>query len=473
MRIQWLGAAGTVTGSRTLLRFENELHLIDCGLFQGPKEIRERNWNPFPVKASDIKSITLTHAHLDHSGFIPRLHKEGFRGPVHCSEGTADLCKVLWMDSAKLQEEDADYANRTGHSKHKPAEALYRSKDVIAALKLLEPHKEDEDWCLTKNIGVQLRNAGHIVGANFIEMNVSTGQKTWNLCFSGDLGHDRSLTLRGPETPKKADFLVLESTYGDRLHSGNHSSKKLAHEIERTCSKGGVLLIPSFAVGRAQEILYMIRQLEDRGSIKKYPVILDSPMALKATDLYLKHSLDHQLRKDFEKIDRENFFPTLYESSESPDDSFGACMREGPMIVISAAGMLSGGRILHHLKSRLPVEKNTVLFVGYQGMGTKGRFLLENGKSYGSLRVHHKEVPVQAHITAMDDLSAHGDQKDLLNFVEAMGRGLDTVVLNHGEAESSRNLQIKIAQKFPKLKCLIADEELKITINEHSISDQA
>jgi metallo-beta-lactamase family protein len=470
MRIEFLGAAGTVTGSRTLIRSSGKRYLVDCGLFQGPRENRERNWNPFPEPASSIEAVLLTHAHLDHSGLLPRLCKEGFKGPIYCSAGTADLCEILWRDSAKLQEEDAAYANKTGHSRHKPAHPLYDTRDVEQALSLLKPSVVGKNIAFAPNLSFTLREAGHIIGANFIELNATVGQRSWRICFSGDLGHERQLTLRGPESPSKYDLLILESTYGDREHDRQNSLEQLARHLRETCGRGGVLMIPSFAVGRTQELIYMIRQIEDKSLAPSYPVILDSPMANKATDIYLNHRKDHQVRDDFRHINRESFFPKQFEAIESVDDSFMACLREGPLVVIAGAGMLSGGRILHHLKKRLPEEINRLLFVGFQGEGSKGRYLLEQGKATGFIRIHHREIEVKSEIENLNSLSAHGDRLDLLSWLGNSSETSPHIMLNHGEPEACIAFQEFLQAKIPSLHVDIADQAKAIVFDEKKIS---
>lgn len=469
MRLEFLGAAGTVTGSRNLIRKNGHKYLVDCGLFQGPREIRERNWAPFPLPAREISALVLTHAHLDHSGFVPRLAKEGFTGPVYCSQGTAELCEILWLDSARIQEEDADYANRTKHSRHSPALPLYNVKDAKKALNQLKPVEFGKSLVLDRGLSVVFRPAGHIVGASFLEIDASIGQKNWRLCFSGDLGHNRSLTLREPQSPSESEFLLLESTYGGREHSREDSLKSFAEHINATVKRGGVLAIPSFAVGRAQELLYMIRLLEDKKVIPSVPVLLDSPMASKATQNFLKHKPSHKPREDFDEIHEDNFFPRLFERIESPDDSFASCMREGPMIVIAGAGMLNGGRILHHLKSRLPVAKNRVLFVGHQAKGSKGHFLQTRGEEVGTLRVHHKEIQILAEIRTLETLSAHGDQKDLMEWLKSFPGEAPQVFLNHGEIESALDFVDYLKKEMPSLSVSLASEDEAIEFTEKQI----
>lgn len=442
--LEFLGAAGTVTGSRTLLSYQGKKILIDCGLFQGHKELRLRNWEVFPIDPHTIDAVLLTHAHLDHSGYLPRLGRSGFKGPIYCSEGTADLVRILLLDSAKIQEEDAEYANKTGHSKHNPALPLYTREDVENVLEKLHPIADQEWITVFDGISCKLFRSGHITGARSILLSVGKENSSQLICFSGDVGHERMHTLRGPETPPECDYLVLESTYGNRYHEKTDVLEAFGKIIRETALRKGVLVIPAFAVGRAQEVLYMIRLLEDAQKIPPIPVILDSPMSTKATEVFLKHTNDHRKGVHFSPQNEENFYPKLFKAVEGPDESFGACMESGPSIVVSAAGMLNGGRILHHLKSRLPVETNTVLFAGYQAEGTKGRFLQDHGKSYGTLRIHHQEIPVKAHIETLPAMSAHGDCDDLLGWLAKLRRPPQKIFLNHGDPDALLALKNKI-----------------------------
>ncbi len=435
IQIEFLGAAETVTGSRCLLSADGTKSLIDCGLFQGNRMSRQRNWEPFPVEPRLLKRLYLTHAHLDHSGYVPKLVKEGFNGEIWCSEGTAKLCEVLWLDSARLQEEDAQYANRTGHSRHKPAQALYTRKDVDAALKLLHPKSRDEWHTISPHSSMRFRRAGHISGASFLEFQFSDGQETKKICFSGDLGHDRSLTMRCPENPSEADLLVLESTYGDRLHPRIDLLESLQTALNRCFERKGTVVIPSFSVGRAQEVLKTIKVLEDQNKIPHVPVILDSPMAIRATEIYLSETSDHRPESLFSGQEK-GLLPRLYEAAESPDESLAACMREGPMVVISAAGMLSGGRVLHHLKNRVQEEKNMVLFVGYQAEGSKGRFLLNYKTQSEAFRIHHQELEVRAEILMIEGFSAHADYEEMGTWVSQFRKIPQRILLNHGEPEA-------------------------------------
>jgi len=445
--LDFLGAAATVTGSKTLLQTNSQKHLIDCGLFQGHRELRNRNWLPFSPPAKTLDSVLLTHAHLDHAGYLPKLAKEGFGGPIHTSQGSADLCEILLLDSAHLQEEDAAYANRTKHSKHNPALPLYDTEDAKKALKLLRPHAREEWFRVGEGIEAKFLRSGHIIGSSIIQVSVMDGGNPRLITFSGDLGHARSRTLKGPVEVLETDVLIIESTYGDRAHPRTDPLDALAEIALRTFQRKGVLIIPAFSVGRSQEVLHLFRVLEDSGRIPRVPVILDSPMSNAATRIFLKHPEDSPLESSFIGSG-DNFFPRGFEPVVSADDSMMACMRDGPMVVIAAAGMLNGGRILHHLKHRLPQKKNTVLFVGYQAEGTKGRFLQDQGQSMGSMRIHHQEVPVEAEVSSIQNLSAHGDAQDLVEWIGHFEKKPSKIFVNHGTPASAEALASRITREL-------------------------
>lgn len=443
MKLQFLGAAQTVTGSKTLVSYGDKKYLVDCGLFQGPKEKRLLNWKPFE-NAADIDALLLTHAHIDHSGYIPKIVKEGFKGPIFCSQGTKDLCKILLLDSGKLQEEDARFANITGYSNHKPALPLYDQADAEKSLEYFKAIPRDEWIELTDKLNVRLLRSGHIIGSSFIQLSFQVQNGTKILTFSGDLGNGRSQTLKGPVSIGETDYLVLEGTYGDRKQPRNDPSTVLREIINRVAKRSGVLVIPAFSVGRTQDMLYLIRQLEDQNAIPKLAVYVDSPMANHATDVYLNHPEDHRL------IVRDGTLvspicTSHYETVKSPDDSMLLCMKDGPMIVISAAGMLTGGRILHHLKHRLPIKENAVLFVGYQAEGTKGR-LLQQG--IADIRIHHKTIPVEAEILTMEELSAHADADDTIEWLKHLRKPPECIFLNHGEPDALTAIASRIRQEL-------------------------
>ncbi len=460
--LQFLGAAGQVTGSRTVLSVDDKRYLIDCGLFQGDKAVRERNWRPLPIDVDGIDAVILTHAHLDHSGYLPRLYREGYKRKILCSEGTAELCGLLLLDAAHLEEETANYANKTRYSRHDPAEPLFTIDDAEGALKLLSPRPRNAWQELGNGLSFRFLRAGHIIGASLIQFAISNGERTKFITFSGDLGHHRSHIMRGPVDLPESDVLILESTYGNRLHSRNNVLLELAAVVNRTLSRKGVLVIPAFAVGRAQELLHLLRQLEDASLIPTVPVILDSPMAAAATDIFLKHTEDQNLGYSFSRKSRE-FPPHRVEITRTPDESMLACMRDGPFIVISAAGMLSGGRILHHLKARLPDERNTVLFTGYQAEGTKGRYLQENAGNIHSLRIHHKEVSIEAEISSIDSLSAHADYEDVLDWFKASGVRPKWVFLNHGSPNAMEHLASCLIDLSDRVTPVLTEQEFDLS----------
>ena len=443
--VSFLGAADTVTGSRTLLSVGKENFLVDCGLFQGTKPVRMRNWKPFDPPPETIDAVIITHAHLDHTGYLPRLVKSGYRAPIHASSGTVDLSRVLLMDAAYLETEHALYANKTGYSNHQPAMPLFDQDDAEAALKLFQAHERGEWFNLGRDLEAKFLRAGHIIGASMAHFRQKSTGRT--VTFSGDLGNFRSHILKGPVPPPETDLLVLESSYGSRRHP-RHDVLDIVSEIaNRTFDRGGVLVIPAFAVGRAQEVTYLFRQLEDAGKIPVVPVYLDSPMANQAMEICLSHPEDQILDSAFLGTG-DNFRPAQFEVLESPDESMMGCMRDGPLVIISASGMLAGGRILHHLKTRLPDHRNTILFTGYQAEGTKGRFLQDNVDSLQTLRIHHKEVEINCDIEIVDALSAHADYDDILNWLEGAKSLPKEIIVNHGTPDAQRILCSIIERKF-------------------------
>jgi metallo-beta-lactamase family protein len=420
--------------------------MVDCGLFQGPPELRALNWSQPSFDVSSLEHVVLTHAHLDHAGYLPRIYKLGFRGEVWCSMGTRDLCGVLLRDAAKLQEEDAEYANQTKHSKHNPALPLFDTKDVEGVLKLFKSKILHEWIRLTSDVSVRFSRAGHITGATLLEFSIADNDHIHRLCFSGDLGHDRSLTMRPPEPLIEADALVLESTYGDRLHPKGDPLKTFAEIVNNTMHRRGVLIIPSFAIGRAQEILMGIKRLEDASQIPKVSVLLDSPMATAATEIFLAHLDESKLATPF---DRSQLFPSNFQMALTPDESMVACMKSGPMIVIAPAGMLSGGRVLHHLKARIASELNTVLFVGYQAEGSKGQYLQKVKPGTGqTLRLFHQEYEVNADIKTLPHFSAHADAEDIIDWLAKFQRVPKQIILNHGDPKAGEVLAGRIRERF-------------------------
>lgn len=438
MKLTFLGAAQTVTGSRILLEHRNKKYLIDCGLYQGPKEFRDLNWQTMKV-ATDIDAVILTHAHIDHSGYLPKLIKDGFRGKIIATKATVELCKIMLPDSGRLQEEDALFANKTGHSHHQPAYPLYTEKDAFECLRHFQSYSGDDWLKLDPNCSVRFLRSGHILGSAIVQFSLDTDNGPCKITFSGDLGNGRSFLLKDPIQINETDFLILESTYGDRIQPKTDIIHEIEMIVKKVLGRGGTLIIPSFAVGRTQDIIYILDHLETQGKIPSYPVYVDSPMAEKTTDLYELYDEDLKLNDDPEET--FSFKTNNFRAVADVKESIKLCLNDDPKIIISAAGMLTGGRVLHHLKAHLPDSKCGVLFVGYQAEGTKGRLLKDGLKK---LRIHHKEVDVNAEIFSLDSLSAHADAEDLVKWVNAIDIPPQNIFLNHGEIASLQALKEKI-----------------------------
>lgn len=464
LHLEFLGAKDSVTGSRTMVHYSGQKWLVDCGLFQGDKAQRQRNWQSCADWAKHVNAVILTHAHLDHSGYLPRFCRDGFQGSVFATGGTADLTRLLLLDAAHLEEENAWFANSTHYSHHVPALPLFTTSDAETAAARIVRCRRDAWTPLVSGLQFRFLRAGHIIGSSLVQLSADLGDKGNRvITFSGDLGNGRSLHLRPPEVIRYTDVLVLESTYGDRLQPRTDALEALAQIINRTASRGGVLVIPAFAVGRAQELTYMVRLLQDAKRIPDLPVILDSPMAAEAMGVCLRHRDDQVFGSAFSG-EADPLRPKMFEVTQSSDESTFACMREGPLIVISASGMLSGGRILHHLRARLPKAKNTVLFCGFQADGTKGRYLQEHSGDGGSLRIFHQEVPIEAEIVTLDHLSAHADQADILDWLAKMDQLPRAILLNHGEVGAQRALADAIEQRFGLRPSLATESPLRAVV---------
>jgi metallo-beta-lactamase family protein len=447
MKLTVLGAGRCVTGSKYLLEWKNFSAMIDCGLFQGPAENRRRNWKPLPYPPSKVGAVVLTHAHIDHSGWLPRLVRQGFNGPVFCTPPTRDLLRVLLPDAAHIQEEEARYANDKGYSKHEVALPLFRAADARAALKLLEPVPFDEWHILHPGIRFCLHRQGHILGAAAVELEtkVSGGDRK-TVYFSGDVGRYGVPILREPEPYPGSDVLLLESTYGDRFHGDHDPRAALGEEIRAGLKRGGVILIPAFAIDRTQELLYMLHELVVDGDLPEIPIFLDSPMGIEATALYSRWLDEHdaEMRQFF--ADQVNpIFPSNLKVTPTSSESRKLNDLRGPAIIISASGMATGGRILHHLKLRLPHRQNTVIFVGYQAQGTKGRRLVEGEPE---VKIHGEWIPVNAHVTQITGLSAHADAGELMVWLSQRRREPEKVVLVHGEYEAQQALAGRLSEEF-------------------------
>ena len=432
---QFLGGAGTVTGSKYLVRVDEHPFLLDAGLFQGLKELRLRNWSePFFDPAS-LEAVVLSHAHIDHSGYLPVLVRSGFKGEILCTAGTADLVSILLLDSAKLQEEEAETANELGYSKHAPALPLYTVSDAQAALRRLRPFPYGELVPVTRTVQTLFRRAGHILGSAIVEL--QWGPAPFRLVFSGDLGRWNQPILRDPEFVPSADVLLLESTYGDRIHPPD-SDKDLARIVLETIQRKGVLLIPAFAVGRTQQLVWMLRQLEDKGQIPSLPVYVDSPMAINVSDIYCRHTEEHDL--DMTALMDENRCPLFckqYHLVKTREESQQLNHIDGPAIIISSSGMATGGRVLHHLKVRLPDSRTTVLLVGFQAAGTRGRSLQEGATT---VQLFGQEIPVRAHVETLDGLSAHADREEILRWLSGFKNPPRETYLVHGEPDQAEKL---------------------------------
>lgn len=440
--LTFLGAAGTVTGSKHFLEAGPARLLLDCGLFQGPKALRLRNWAPSPVPAASIDGILLSHAHIDHSGALPRLGREGFRGPIYCTPGTADLLEIMLPDAAHLQEEEAQFANRHRTSRHQPALPLFTTADADRVLTQLRPVGFDEPFSPAPGVTARFVNSGHILGAALVE--VSIAGRT--VVFSGDLGRYGVPIMRDPDPVPSADVLLVESTYGDRLHPADDHRERLVAAVQRAVMNKGWLLIPAFAVGRSQEILYDLRELEEAARIPSLPVHLDSPMAIEATMIYARHPDQHDPElKHIEASGGRPFAPKQLRICRTPDDSKRLNDRDGPAIIIAGSGMATGGRILHHFVRRLPDERTTVLFVGYQAAGTRGRLLRDGARE---VRMLGQVVPVRAAILASDSYSAHADQGEILRWLQGFSRPPETTYIVHGEPAAAAALQALIAARL-------------------------
>jgi metallo-beta-lactamase family protein len=445
--IQFLGGAGTVTGSKYVLEIAGSRTMIDCGLFQGEKELRERNWKPLPLNPESINWVLLTHAHIDHTGYLPRLVRDGFTGPVYATEATADLLQIMLPDSAKLQEEEADYANRKGYSKHHPALPLYTEADARSALKLVRGVPYNQPVHLSKFLSAQFVSIGHILGSSYVEATVTEpDHEPLTVIFSGDVGRYNEPILNDPSPADEADYLLIESTYGDRKHEQTDTKTRLAEIINATAERGGKIIIPAFAVGRTQLLVYYLRELEEEGRIPVLPVFVDSPMGVGATRLYTKHIEDHD--PDMTAIVQSGRNPlatNIFSLVSGRKGSRGLNDIKGSAIIISASGMATGGRVLHHLARYLPDPASAVIFVGYQAAGTRGRRLQDGEKE---IKIHGQMVEVNAHIESIGSLSAHADADEMMRWLGNFKRPPKTTFIVHGEPHSSAALRDRIVKEL-------------------------
>ena len=440
--LTFLGAAGTVTGSQHLLDDGLRRLLLDCGLFQGLKELRLRNWAPPRVDPTTLQAVLLSHAHIDHSGYLPRLARGGYTGPVFCTPGTADLLRVMLPDAAHLQEEEADFNNRHRTSKHDPALPLFTIEDADRVLARVKAVSFGEPFAPAPGVEARFINSGHILGAGLVQCRI--GGRL--VVFSGDLGRYGVPIMRDPDPVPAADVLLVESTYGDRVHPPDDHSEKLAKAARRAAETKSWLLIPAFAVGRSQEILYDLREMEEARRIPSLPVYLDSPMAMKATAIYASHPEEHDpALKQVEADGTRPFAPSRLTLCKSVEDSKRLNDTGGPGIIIAGSGMATGGRILHHLRRLLPDEATTVLFVGYQAAGTRGRLLREGART---IKMLGEIVPVRARIMVSDAYSAHADRSEILRWLRGFTRAPAMTYVVHGEPEAAAALRDAIASQL-------------------------
>jgi metallo-beta-lactamase family protein len=430
----FLGGTGTVTGSKYLLRAGKASVLVDCGLFQGLKALRLRNWAPPPVAPKDIDAVVLTHAHLDHSGHLPRFIRQGFAGPVHASPGTRDLCAILLPDSGHLQEEEARYANKRGFSKHKPALPLYTEDDARASLKRFVPAPFREETAVAAEFRLTLHPAGHILGASIASLRAG-GVK---VVFSGDLGRSNDPIMRPPSKVEEADYLIVESTYGNRRHDTADAEAALGSHLNRALARRSVVVIPAFAVGRAQTLLYFISRLKARNAIPDVPVYLNSPMAIDATRLYREYRAEHRLSPE-----QCMAACAVAQMVNTPDESRALNGRGGPMIIVSASGMATGGRVLHHLKAFAPDARNMILLPGFQAAGTRGAALASGATE---IKIHGEYVQVRAEVVTMDGMSAHADYSEILEWLRGFKRAPRRTFVTHGEPAAADEMRRRIEE---------------------------
>ena len=436
MKVTFAGAAGTVTGSRYLVEHDGRRLLVDCGLFQGYKNLRVRNWAPFPVPVASIHATVLTHAHLDHSGYVPVLVRDGYSGPIYASGATLDLCGILLPDSGHLQEEEARHANRRGSSKHQPAQPLYTKADAIGSLERIRAQAMDEAWEIMPGIDARLRYAGHLLGAGTVELATSRG----NIVFSGDLGRPHDSILLPPAQIKQADYLVVESTYGNRQHSVDDTEHQLGEIIRQTAQRGGVTIVPSFAVGRAQTLMYAIHRLKLRREIPDLPVYLNSPMAADATAIYQRHADMHHLTAEECKS-----MCAAAKIVNSVEESQALNLLQIPAVIIAASGMATGGRVLHHLIAYASDPRHSIVFAGYQAGGTRGAAIVAGEPS---VKIFGQIVPIRAQVHQLSGYSAHADADEIMAWLRGFERAPRQVFITHGEPDAADALRKRIQDEL-------------------------
>lgn len=430
-RLTFLGAAGVVSGSRHLVEAEGRRVLVDCGLFQGEKHLRERNWDQFLVRPDSIDAVVLTHGHIDHSGYLPRLAREGFAGPIYTSPATVDLLGLLLYDSAKCQAEDAFYANRKGYSRHKPALPLYEERDVDRVLRLVRAVPREEWFGPAEGVRCRFHEAGHMLGSSFIEMEAARPGNGLpvRIVFSGDVGRFDAPLYKDPISPPACDYLVCESTYGARDHTPSRPLDELEEVTNEAIHRGGMMLVASFAIGRCQQLVYLLRTLMAAGRVPQMPIWVDSPMAVDAMAVFRKHGGEHDFSEAKMQGVAESLASPFVHLAKTPEESKAINAHQGAGIVIASSGMMNGGRILHHLARRLPDPKTTVLVAGYQAKGTRGRTLVDGAEV---LRIHGRDIPVRAVVQRVDALSGHADRHEIDRWLGSLPAPRRTFLV-HGE----------------------------------------
>jgi metallo-beta-lactamase family protein len=435
--LKFLGAAQTVTGSKYLLELDHTTKiLIDSGLFQGVKELRLRNWDKLPVNPKEIDLVLLTHAHIDHVGYLPRLIKDGYKGKIICTHATADLAKIMLKDAAKLQEEEALFAFKRGYSKHSKPEPLFTTEDAEQVITQLESMAMDKPSNIFKDVFIRFLNAGHILGASSIEMTIGGEQQSKKIVFSGDIGRYNDPIMKDPASIDETDVLIVESTYGDRVNPMGNAEETLKKVVDEAVANNGAIVIPAFAVGRTQTLIYYFHKMMAEKTIPTLPIYIDSPMAINVTDLYERHSSQHKIKVERQGKELISIFDSPHvnfcqtrESSKALNDI------KKPCIIISASGMCTGGRILHHMTHRLPREQDTFLFAGYQAQGTRGRDMLDGEKS---VRIFGQDVPVRCQVRVVNGLSAHADQTELLRWLKGFKKVPKRTFITHGEPATAK-----------------------------------
>jgi len=455
--LKFLGAAGTVTGSKYLLSIDNHRLLIDCGMFQGSREWNERNWNDPDIDLSTIEAVLLTHAHIDHIGLLPRYFNKGLKCPIYCSKATQALSGLLLEDSARLQEEEAEYRGQRDKSRHKPPLPLYRAADALGVSKLMRSIPFNQQFELFPQVNATWHGMGHILGAASISLNIGSKR----IVFSGDVGRYSVPILEDPQPVEFGDLLLIESTYGDRLHPPEHPRDHLATVVNETYKRGGVVVIPSFAVGRTQLLLFYLRELKESGAIPDIPIYVDSPMAIDATSIYTScpEGFDPEVAQMY-KAGKKPFATSKLVFTRSREESIKINSMNEPMIIISASGMLTGGRILHHLKHRISDARNTILFVGFQPPGSRGEWIMHGAKS---LRLIGDEIPIHAHIDEISALSAHADRDELLRWCRSSSGRPGRVAIVHGEPSAAQSFKSTLSQELD-WNCFVAKylEEIEL-----------